>query len=428
MTARVFSARDMIIGFFFLLFIIVPFHSYADTVAELESKIKSRNSDIQKLEEEIGRLESQIDTVGKQAQTLESALRQLELTDKKLTADTRLTEQRIVRANETIQELKFLIEDKGKKIKSGDAALAQSMRNIYERESRSFLEIIFSESGFAGFWSGVAALQQFQNEVRENVKNLQELKIDHEEAKIASEREKVNLIAFNARLADQKEIVRQNKARQKTLLSETKNQESNYKKLLDEQLERRNALEQELQNFEAQLRVEIDPTSLPRPGKGVLRWPLSLVTITQYFGNTSFATKNPQIYNGGGHNGIDLRASPGTIVMSAANGIVVDTGDTDRQCPRASYGKWVLVRHFNGLTTLYAHLSLIRAVRGQEVSAGEAIGYSGNTGYSTGPHLHFTVYASSAVSVVSKQSRVCGTTLTLPAAPLNGYLNPLSYL
>lgn len=414
--------------FLFILFAVHVFPVHAQTIDELESKINERNAEIRELEEEIQKLESQINTTSKQAQTLEGALRQLELADKKLAADIRLTERRIAQTNAVISELAELIEDKGVKIKNGNKALKESIRNIHELESRSFIEIIFSDIGFSNFWSGVFGLEQFQKEVNRNMEELKKLKLDHEEAKEKSEQEKRNLIAFNNRLADQKEIVRQNKLAQQALLKETKNQESNYKKLLAEQLAKKEALERELAEFEGQLRIEIDPESLPRTGKGILRWPVVPPVITQYFGNTPFATANPQVYGGGGHNGIDLRAAPGTPVMNAANGTVINVGDTDKQCYKASYGKWVLVKHYNGLATLYAHLSLIRALPGQEVSAGEVLGYSGNTGYSTGPHLHFAVYAANAVSVINKQSRVCGTTLTLPAAPTNGYLNPLSYL
>ena len=87
------------------------------------------------------------------------------------------------------------------------------------------------------------------------------------------------------------------------------------------------------------------------------------------------------------------------------------------------------MEHDNNLSTLYAHLSLIRVDAGDAVQAGDLLGYSGNTGYSTGPHLHFAVFASKAVRVTSEyKSKICGTLLTLPLSPKNGYLNPLSYL
>ena len=114
--------------------------------------------------------------------------------------------------------------------------------------------------------------------------------------------------------------------------------------------------------------------------------------------------------------------------MSAGSGTIMGIGDTDRVCPGASYGKWILVKHPNGLATLYAHLSLVKVVANQTVATGEVIGYSGNTGYTTGPHLHLTVYVADAVQIIQKKSQVCGGTYTLPVAPTNAYLDPLIYL
>ncbi|MFA5290953.1 MAG: M23 family metallopeptidase, partial [Candidatus Paceibacterota bacterium] len=152
-------------------------------------------------------------------------------------------------------------------------------------------------------------------------------------------------------------------------------------------------------------------------------------TLTQGFGNTDFAQSHQAVYNGKGHNGIDLAASIGSQVYSAEDGQVAGIGDTDKTCLGASFGKWVLIKHNNGLSTLYAHLSSIKVGSGQSVKRGEVIALSGNTGYSTGPHLHFSLYASGGVKVSSLKSQVAGCgTYTLPIASYNAYLNPLNYL
>ena len=80
--------------------------------------------------------------------------------------------------------------------------------------------------------------------------------------------------------------------------------------------------------------------------------------------------------------------------------MIVGTGNTDEPRGCYSYGKWILIKHENGLSTLYAHLSLIKVNAGETVNTGDIIGYSGNTGYSTGPHLHLTVYATQGVKIV----------------------------
>jgi len=118
-----------------------------------------------------------------------------------------------------------------------------------------------------------------------------------------------------------------------------------------------------------------------------------------------------------------------------SDGVVLGTGNTDLSCPKASFGQWILIQHNNGLSSTYAHLSLIKVTKGERVSTGQIIGYSGNTGSSTGPHLHLSLYASEdaegnpAVSVKSIPSKSClGKILTQPIAATNAYLDPMKYL
>ena len=86
-----------------------------------------------------------------------------------------------------------------------------------------------------------------------------------------------------------------------------------------------------------------------------------------------------------------------------------------------------MVRHDNGLSTIFGHLSVISAVNGQKLKTGELIGFSGNTGYSTGPHLHISVYATQGVRIEKYvNSRGCKEAV-LPLADIRAYLDPLAY-
>ena len=85
------------------------------------------------------------------------------------------------------------------------------------------------------------------------------------------------------------------------------------------------------------------------------------------------------------HTGIDYAVGTGAPIKSAGNGIVVWAG------PRGGYGNAVIIDHRNGLATLYAHQSRVNATVGQKVSTGQVIGFVGQTGMATGPHLHFEV-------------------------------------
>jgi len=86
------------------------------------------------------------------------------------------------------------------------------------------------------------------------------------------------------------------------------------------------------------------------------------------------------------HSGIDIRAAMGTPVRAAMSGRVSSVG-RDRV-----FGNFITIDHHSGLRTIYAHLSHTRVRSGAYVETGERIGDSGNSGQSTGPHLHFGVF------------------------------------
>ena len=86
------------------------------------------------------------------------------------------------------------------------------------------------------------------------------------------------------------------------------------------------------------------------------------------------------------HNGIDIGVDMGTSVHAAMDGVVSETGYN------SSFGNYILIYHHAGWESLYGHLQTVSVVTGQRIAAGQRIAYSGNTGYSTGPHLHFSVF------------------------------------
>lgn len=108
------------------------------------------------------------------------------------------------------------------------------------------------------------------------------------------------------------------------------------------------------------------------------------------------------------HKGVDLRAAIGDTVRSAFSGRIRLT-----KFERSGYGFYVIVRHDNGLETVYGHLSRFLVQPNQYVKAGQPIALSGNTGHSTGPHLHFETrfmgYAINPEAIFDFKNRVTHT-------------------
>ncbi|MFZ2205486.1 MAG: peptidoglycan DD-metalloendopeptidase family protein [Minisyncoccia bacterium] len=411
--------------FLLIVLVFLPFvFSYAQTAVELNNKINQKNNDIAALEKEIKQYQLQLDALGKQKSSLNGSIKELDLTRKKLVADMNITQNKIDQTNFKIQGLSFQIGDKEEIIQNNTEAIKIDIRKINEIELDSITEKLLSEVKISDVWNDIDNMVTVRNKIRQNIIDLKQVKNELEFTKKKTTDARNELVSLKNELADQKKIVVQNTNDKKKLLAQTKNNEANYQKLLKDRLAKKDAFEKDLRDYESQLKYILDPLKLP--GSGVLSWPLDYIYITQLFGKTEAGKR---LYASGSHNGEDFRAPVGTPVKAMADGIVAGIGDTDLQCPGVSFGRFVLIKYDNGLASTFGHFSLIKVKTGERVSRGQIVGYSGNTGYSTGPHLHVSVYARDAVNLQTLPSKSCpGHVLTQPISPINAYLDPSYYL
>ncbi len=414
---------------FFLAVLLIAFFStpvlfsYGQSATELKDKIDEKSTEIQKLEEQIKVFQGQLNTLSKEKASLSGSIKQLDLTKRKLDADISVTQKKIDQTNFKIQGLSTQIVTKEDSIKNAIDSLALDIKKTSELEETNLLENILSDEDFTSIWTDIDNMMALREVISQRITELRLVKVDLEDTRDVSIKAKNELTALRAKLADQKKIVDQNVREKNTLLAQTKNSEANYQKLVADQLAKKQAFEKELELYESQLKFILDPSTIPT-GR-VLSWPLDSILMTSPYA--------PRW--GGFHRGTDFRASVGTPVKAVADGVVLGTGNTDLTCPKASFGQWVLIEHSNGLATTYAHLSLIKVAKGQQVSRGSVIAYSGNTGSSTGPHLHLSLYIAKGgdgkpgVSVQTIPSKSClGKTLTQPIASTEAYLDPMKYL
>lgn len=400
------------------------------TATALQSKIDQRNEDIKTLEKEIVAYQKQISELSTQASSLSSTIKTLQLTQKKLETDIKITENKIVEKNLQIQQLGSQILDKEDNISDNKRIIARSFATMNELGTKSLPELLLAKNSLSQAWNSLDEISTVQKGLSDHIGRLQSVKANLEANKKATEKAKSELLALGKQLNDQKKIVTETTKENNQLLKETKNNQSSYTTLLAVRQQQKEAFEREVSSLEAELKIAIDPSLIPTSKSGVLIYPLTNIRITQYFGNTAFATQNPQIYKTGSHPGVDFAASIGTPIKASLSGVVVGSGNMDLagggRC--RAYGKWIMLKHANGLSTLYAHLSLISVTTGQSVTTGDVIGYSGNTGATTGPHLHFGVYATEGVRITNLSSSSYCSGVLYPLADPKAYLNPLSYL
>lgn len=397
----------------------------ANTIDDIQDKIDIANKNRAALEKEIAGYQVQLKTIGEQANTLQSTIKSLDISTNKITTEVKLVETNISKTGYTIQDTGLEILNKEQQINKGNLAIKSSLRQINEADNMSVWEILLANDDMTDFWTEIDNIIQVQAKIGDQVVTTKNIKAKLELAKADLELQKKELEDYTKELADRKNVLLSTKKEKTTLLTTTKNTEANYQKILKDKLALKEALDQEINAFEAQLKLAIDPKSFPPAGKGILKWPLDNIFITQNFGKTA---DSGRLYVSGTHNGVDFRAAIGTRLLSGGNGVVEAVGNTDTVCPGASYGKWIFIRYDNGLASTYGHLSVISVKVGQRIKTGEVIGYSGNTGYSTGPHLHLSVYAGQGVQISTLKSTVCKGTYTIPIADPKAYLDPLIYL
>lgn len=402
-------------------------------IERLQSQIAERSNRLGAIEREIAEYEAELRKVGAERSTLQKAINTLELERKKVLADISLTENKISSTDLEINKITLEIKNAESSIERNEMAMAGIIRNLHINDDDSMIELMLRHQNLSEFWTEVQDLETVRSRMQTQVHSLLSLKKLLEEKYTAERVRRGELVDLREKFDGQQAVLNNNKTEKGKLLERTKSEEANYQALLAEKKSVRDQITSELRSFEADLKFILDPNTIPARGTAVFDWPLENIVITQLFGGTEFAKNNPGIYGRGYHPGVDFGASVGTPIYAPLSGTVRWVDDTDAVAGCYAWGKWTLIDHANGLSTLYAHQSAIPAhIRpGAKVNTGDLIGYVGATGYVTGPHLHFTVYVKDAVEVIRysdfKTVTSCGPAYT-PRAATEGYVDPMAYL
>lgn len=424
----------------FLVGIVIPqllFVATNDAHAEseidkLRREIDDRSNRLEEIEAEIAKYEAELKEVGAEKKTLQSAINRLDIEYKKISSEIARTTTLITSTDLEINKLILEINKAEKSISASQDAISSIIRNEYMSGENSLVELFLSHDHLSDFWETYEAHESVRSTLATKVSELNSLRDTLVNKRYENEKKRSELSDLKDQYTNQNQVLNNNKQEHAELLEITKSEELSYQKLLADRESAREQIIKEMREFESKLQFILDPNTIPAPGTRVFDWPLDNVIITQYFGGTEFAARNASVYGGRAyHPGVDFGVARGTPIKAPLSGVVRATGNTDAVPGCYSWGKWTLIDHANGLSTLYAHQDLISVTPGASVKTGQIIGYSGNTGYSTGPHLHFTVYAKDGVNVRKfneiKTVTSCGPAST-PVAATEAYIDPMLYL
>ena len=400
-------------------------------IEDLRGQIGKTEVRIRATEKEIKNINAELSQIYKKKNTLEAKLDELTLTNKQNEMQMHKTEGDIERGKLTLQALDSYIENNAENLEVIHKVLKKNFQQANEFEIRG-KALILLHTSLSEVLLRIEEIERYSkvlntqlSMIKDETRRLKKNKNTVTDQRIVLERKQKEL-------EDRRKIYKFSIDQQKSLVRKTRNNEKVYQDLLKEKQGQRLGLQQEIYEYESRIEYLRDPSTIPHPKKGLLRIPFDIrAPITQQFGETAFARANALKYGRPFHDGTDFGTPVGTPLVSAADGAVIGAGNTDIKPGCQSWGKWIAIKHGFGLTTLYAHLSLVKVRIGQRVTAGELIGYSGNTGFSTGPHLHFGVYDSNGIRVIPYEQVTANTRchgLLVPVAAQEAKLNPLSYL
>lgn len=302
----------------------------------------------------------------------------------------RIVQEQIDANNEQLDLLDGQIREKEEQISGKQAeidqkfdTLKQRLCEIYMAGDTSTLEIILGAKSFSDLLDKAEMVKYISQHDSELINGLRESLAGIQAEKDSIEADRSQVEEKKQELDSQRAELDALLAESNALLEQLQGEQQAAQDSLNETDSELQQIEQEIQEYYANQQQSAassgDSVGNITVGAGGLVWPTpSFHYLSSYWGD------------GRNHGAIDISGSGiyGSPVVSAASGTVIKAYSGGWG---GGYGNHIMIDHGNGMMTVYGHLSSVDVSTGQSVSAGQVIGRVGNTGQSTGPHLHFEV-------------------------------------
>lgn len=422
---------------FFMLFAgFVPFTTAQEAGGDLKARINEKATILEAIETQKAAIQQNLEEIEGSANTLKSEVRAIDTNIRTLDLTIQSNEVTIEKLELEADFLSGEIPRIEENIANAKLTIKKLFVELQERERENLLFLFLRNGSLSESVGELQTLTALNNRLTLQIAEFRELQNVLTNRIDETVRTKARTQTAQVNLTSRQAIATEVKSEKERLLEVTKSQEELYQRQLDQLKALQSEISKEIDEYETELRRTIDKNLLPIPRPGVLLWPVETKCVlipkercfTQEYGFTPFAART---YGSKFHNGVDIGRPIGDEIYAAEKGVVINVGNQDQRgyCPRAGYGRFVVVKHENGLTTLSAHLSRYIVKIGDKVERGQVIGYIGRTGWATGPHIHFTVFATQTITPArgtlpegAIQSRSCGP------MPVGGDMDPIQYL
>lgn len=307
------------------------------------------------------------------------------------TAELKQVQAERIQLDQDITKTEAELKAAQARLQSREKVFYKRVRDIYINGRLSYLDVVVGSKDFSDFANRMEMLKRI---LQSDMDLINTIKIEREEiaskkAKLEEDRAKV--LELEKVAQEKQNLINQKKAERQAVLERAMNDRDTAERAYNELMASSASITAMLQQRAAERAAAAAAAAASQgggggggatwvQGTGQLAAPVN-APITSDFGwriHPIYGTRRL-------HAGTDFGVDEGTPVHAADGGVVVEAGWI------SGYGYTVIIDHGNGMSTLYAHNSDVAVSPGQTVSKGQVVSYSGNTGGSTGPHLHFEV-------------------------------------
>lgn len=361
-------------------------------VSKIESELNDYNSKIGALDDKIANLQGDIDTLNSSAIRLDNEIESI---------------------NSSITEIKIRISMQNEKIRLTQSKVIDRLRLSYMNGEASFLELLLGVDTLTEILTWRQFLQNAsdydQNLIHvlsDEVDELNELNsrldstissINHKKAELESEKdelkEKQTEIQTSVdELEGQKKSVEEKRRQAVALLKQLDKESAEYKNIEKMLIKEQEKVDAEIDRLINDKGTKFGDDLFDNADKPFI-FPLKY-SPSECYTSAGYG----QYPSGGTHRGVDMCVSAqgktyGAEIVAAQSGKALEVGN------HSTMGNYIILDHGNGITTVYMHCSVLKITGGQTVQQGQVIGLVGDTGNTTGPHLHFEVRISGQGSV-----------------------------
>lgn len=355
--------------------------------SSVEKELEQQKNNKNEVTNKINQTKENLNEVNSQKKETEAEVKSLSTQISKYESEIKELDAQIQKSNEEIENTKKELDELQAKIVKNKDLLDERLVTMYQTGQSTLLDFILGSESLSDFISKYAAAEQITMCDQKLIKQVEEEKSKQEELKTKLDSQLSSLQETKESRSTTVTKLNEAKGEKQEQVDKLAEEASNLKKDIAEFERQAKALDEEIRKSEEALREKFEEAKDKNQSNSSTNF---ISPVSGYKVTTGLYYSDGRYHGAVDYSGAGIYGKP---VRAVADGIVIVAKELT-----TSYGRYVMIKHYNGLYTLYAHGSALNVKYGQEVKQGQTIMYVGSSGNSTGPHLHFEVRTSSSYS------------------------------